>query len=273
MTTLDRAPTITPVSLGGTRGGPKAATLRSDLWWVSPVITVAVLLLFIGYSTWAAFQNANYYVGPSMGREYLSPFYSPCIADNCPFKFGPILGPWYDISPAIFILVFPLGFRLTCYYYRKSYYRSFWWAPPACAVSDARPRYTGEGRFPLILQNIHRYFFYFAVIIAGVLTFDAINSFRFGGSIGFGLGTLIFVINALLIWLYTLGCHSCRHLCGGRLDKFSGHRVRYTLWAKVVTPLNGRHQLFAWMSLFWVAWTDLYVRLVASGVIHDPRFF
>ena len=73
-----------------------------------------------------------------------------------------IVGSWWPLSPALLVLPFPLGFRLTCYYYRKAYYRSFWWAPPACAVPDARPRYTGETRFPLILQNIHRYFFYLA---------------------------------------------------------------------------------------------------------------
>ncbi|MGH9103146.1 MAG: hypothetical protein ACRDYD_09240 [Acidimicrobiales bacterium] len=246
--------------------------MRQDLWWVAPVLTAAALLVFIAYSTWAAFQNANYYAGPSLGRDYLSPFYSPCIADNCAFKFGPILGPWYEISPAIFILVFPLGFRLTCYYYRRSYYRSFWWAPPACAVADARPRYTGESRFPLIFQNVHRYFFYFGVIFAVILTFDAVEGFRLRGGVGMGLGSLMLLVNAVLIWLYTLSCHSCRHLCGGMLDEFSKHPIRHRLW-KLVTPLNKRHMLYAWLSLFWVAWTDLYIRLVASGTIHDPRFF
>ena len=53
-------------------------------------------------------------------------------------------------------------FRLTCYYYRKAYYRSFWLSPPACAVPDGHKKYTGETRFPLIFQNLHRYFFYAA---------------------------------------------------------------------------------------------------------------
>jgi hypothetical protein len=35
--------------------------------------------------------------------------------------------------------------------------------------------------------------------------------------------------------------------------------------------LNERHALFAWISLFGVALADLYVRLVASGIISDPR--
>ena len=37
--------------------------------------------------------------------------------------------PPYTFSPLI--LIFPLGFRLTCYYYRKAYYRAFFLAPPA----------------------------------------------------------------------------------------------------------------------------------------------
>jgi len=40
---------------------------------------------------------------------------------------------WFRLSPALLILIFPLGFRFTCYYYRRSYYRAFWWSPPACA--------------------------------------------------------------------------------------------------------------------------------------------
>ena len=93
-----------------------------------------VLLAFVAYSTWAAFQNANYYATP-----YISPFYSPCLASptarqvRAPPNVG-IIGTWWAISPAILILIFPLGFRLTCYYYRRAYYRAFWLSPPACAV-------------------------------------------------------------------------------------------------------------------------------------------
>jgi hypothetical protein len=275
VTTLDQrqGESVTPVKLGGVRGGPPAPTLRRDRWWVPPVVTVTVLTLFVGYSSWAAFQNRYYYAGPAVGRNYLSPFYSPCITTNCAVKFGPIIGPWWTISPAIIILIFPLGFRLSCYYYRRAYYRSFWWAPPACAVADARPRYSGESRFPLIIQNIHRYFFYFALIFNVILTYDAIEAFRFPGhGIGMGLGTLIMCINAALLWLYSLSCHSCRHLCGGQLDTFATHPIRYAIW-KRVSRLNKYHNRFAWASLVVVALTDLYIRLVASGTIHDPKFF
>ena len=55
-----------------------ARTLRHDRWWVQPAITVAVLLAFVVYSTWRAFADSNYYSAP-----YVSPFYSPCLADRC----------------------------------------------------------------------------------------------------------------------------------------------------------------------------------------------
>ncbi len=271
-----------PVHIGGVRGGPpRSEVLRPDRWWVQPLVVVLGLLGFVVYATWAAFRNAHYYTA-GMPRDYLSPFYSPCIVSSCPTKvvWGPA-GNIGAVSPALLILIFPLGFRLTCYYYRKAYYRSFWASPPACAVADAgstkpgglRASYTGETRFPLILQNVHRYFWYVAVIFAGLLTWDAVLSFRFPGGVGMGLGSLIFVVNAVLIWAYTLGCHACRHVCGGGVKLFSKAPVRYRFWRSVVTPLNSHHQLFAWSSLIWIAWTDLYVFLVASGTIHDPRFF
>ena len=92
--------------------------------------------------------------------------------------FGTPIGSWWPLSPAIIILIFPLGFRLTCYYYRKAYYRAFWLSPPACAVAEPHAKYTGETRFPLILQNIHRYFWYVAMLFCVILSYDAILGFR-----------------------------------------------------------------------------------------------
>jgi hypothetical protein len=71
------------------------------------------------------------------------------------FGFTPVSAEIFNfaLSPALIILIFPLGFRMTCYYYRKAYYRSFWMSPPACAVAEPHKTYTGETRAPLILQN------------------------------------------------------------------------------------------------------------------------
>lgn len=238
---------------------------RNDVWWLEPLIVVLVLGTFGVYSMWAAFQNANYYAAP-----YLSPFYSPCLAQNCAHVTLPLIGGWWNLSPAFLILGIPLGFRATCYYYRKAYYRSFFWSPPACTIPDARQSYSGETRFPFLLQNLHRYFFYLSTIVVLFLWWDALMAFRFSGRFGIGLGSLVLLTNAILLSLYTLSCHSCRHLCGGRLDTFRQAPTQFRLW-RFISGLNERHALFAWISLWGVGLTDLYVRLVASGAIQDPR--
>lgn len=252
---------------GPGRAAVPARTLRRDAWWVAPVVTVTVLTFFTGYGIWAALRNDDYHSAP-----YLSPFYSPCLTNKCDDHLTPhIFGGIWPFSPAILILVFPLGFRLTCYYYRKAYYRSFWWAPPACAVPDARRGYTGETRFPLILQNIHRYFFYVAVVFAVLLSYDAVRSFFFPGGFGLGVGTAVLTVNAVLIWLYTLSCHSCRHLCGGGLKQFSKAPRRYRIWRRL-SVLNRNHMFFAWASLLWIMVADFYVWLVASGNLTDHHW-
>jgi hypothetical protein len=265
----------TPVSLGGVRGGPDSErTLRSDRWWLSPTITVGVLTSFVVYSTWAAFQNRNYFVGAAAHRDLISPFYSPCLAGSCVPGSHPgfTLVQW-TISPAILILIVPLGFRLTCYYYRRAYYRGFWQSPPACGVADAHATYSGETRFPLILQNAHRYFFYLGLVLNVILTIDAVVAYgEPGEGVGVSVGALFLTVNAVLLWSYSLSCHACRHLCGGNVNRFSAHPLRARIW-KTLTPLNARHMQIAWASLIFVALTDLYVRLVAAGVFSDPRLF
>ena len=183
---------------------------------------------------------------------------------------------WWPLSAALIILIFPLGFRMTCYYYRKAYYRSFWLSPPACGVAEPHGKYTGETRFPLILQNAHRWFWYAAVVVAVILSYDVILAFGPAegepDGIHMGLGTVLMLINVVLIWLYTLSCHSCRHITGGRLRHFSKHPVRYKMWT-FVSKLNARHANYAWYSLFSVALVDLYVFLLATGTIQDVRLF
>jgi hypothetical protein len=257
-------------AMGMTRAGQQfrpRLTERHDTWWVLPLTVVLVLGSFSVYAAWAAFQNANYYVEP-----YLSPFYSPCLATTCQHVTLPLIGTWWPLSPAVLILGVPLGFRATCYYYRKAYYRSFFWSPPACAVADGPKRYRGETRFPFLLQNLHRYFLYLSTIVLVFLWWDAVEAFRFPTGFGMGVGTLVLLANASLLTLYTASCHSCRYLCGGHVDAFHKTPVRYGLWSRI-NRLNERHALFAWVSLFGVALADLYVRLLAMGVISDVRFF
>ncbi len=257
--------------MGPGRARVEAKTLRGDRWWLMPLVTFVVFVAFIIYATWRAFAGSNYYSAP-----YLSPFYSPCLTDKCVSGSSDFGSPfsWWQLSPALLILIFPLGFRLTCYYYRKAYYRAFWLSPPACAVAEPHKGYSGETRLPLILQNIHRYFWYAAILVTLVLTYDTVLAFQNAdGDWGhMGLGTLIMLVNIVLIWLYTLSCHSCRHIVGGRLRHFSRHPVRYRLWTGV-SKLNLNHAKFAWVSLFSVALTDLYIYFLATGAFSDPRFF
>ena len=257
---------------GPTRARIEAKTLRQDRWWLYPLTVFVVFTAFVVYATIRACSGSNYYQAP-----YLSPFYSPCLGDcvKGASDFGqPFAG--FPLSAALIVLIFPLGFRLTCYYYRKAYYRSFWLSPPACAVGEPHSAYSGETRLPLILNNIHRYFWYAAVLIGLILTWDTILAFgpAEGESDGIhmGLGSLIFLVNIVLIWLYTLSCHSCRHIVGGRLRHFSKHPVRYRAWTWV-SKINHHHARYAWLSLFSVAFADLYVLLISSGAFNDPRFF
>lgn len=246
-------------------------TSRRDRWWVQPALVFAGLSLFIVYATWAAFQGAYYWVP---GTNYLSPFYSPELFGNSPHAwFGgpPAWWPgWLPYSPAILILWAPAGFRLTCYYYRGAYYKAFWADPPACAVGEPRKGYIGESGWPLRIQNIHRYFLYVAVLFIGLLTYDAVMSFRFADGFGVGVGTLVLCVNVVLLSGYTFGCHSMRHLVGGRLDCLSESPACHAAY-KGCSALNKRHMLWAWMSLFSVMSADLYVRMVAMGVWTDVR--
>jgi len=249
-------------------------TLRKDQWWRAPAITAAALTIWVIYATVRVFMGHWYWVPQ---YHYLTPFYSPCVSGECA-PGSSSLGQWFPAVPpiipyAIVSLPFVLGFRLSCYYYRRAYYRAFWESPPACAVREPHKSYSGETRLPLILQNLHRYFFYRAIPIAILLTYDVTQAFRGpNGDFGFGLGTLILLVNVILIWAYTLSCHSCRHITGGRLKHFSRHPVRYWIWTQI-SKLNARHMLFAWLSLGTLMLADLYIWLVSAGVFSDPRIF
>ena len=246
-------------------------TMRRDAWWLPPLGAFVVLSSFLGYATWAAFQNAHFEYGP-----YLSPFYSPLIVGSSPHAWF-TKAPWWipAISPALLILPFPAGFRFTCYYYRGTYYKAFWADPPGCAVGEPRNSYRGEKKLPLILQNVHRYFLYLAIPILIVLAVDVWKAMWFpapggGTRFGVGLGTLVLAANVVLLGGYALGCHSLRHLVGGMLDRFSGAPLRRRAY-DCVSCLNARHQKWAWVSLFWVGFSDIYVRLCSMGIWHDWR--
>jgi hypothetical protein len=269
--TADRAKTGV---FSSTRARIPQKTLRTDNWRKAPILTDLGLAAFVIYATVRAFQRDHFFVAD---YHYLTPFYSPCLSKACgeASEFWPQIlptsGPLSLLPYALVSLPFLLLFRLTCYYYRRAYYRSVWQSPTACAVAEPHAKYTGETKFPLILQNSHRYFFYIAVLISLINTWDAIKAFHSPTGFGFGLGNVILVTNVTLLWVYTLSCHSCRHVTGGRLKHFSKHPVRYWIWTQV-SKINTRHMLFAWITLGTLMLTDFYIMLVASGVISDLRF-
>jgi hypothetical protein len=256
-----------PIKPAGTARQGWGATSRLDGWAVEPVVVAFGFTAFIVYSLFSALIWGPVF---GVGYEkdgYLSPFFSPLLRPDW-------LPRWF--SPAILILWIPLGFRATCYYYRKAYYRAYFADPPACAVGEPtiHRRYRLEAAFPFILQNLHRFFLYLAFIPLVFLWADAVLSLRHAGEWRIGLGGVLLAVNAFLLTGYSLSCHSFRHLIGGKLDCFScsrGAQLRLGLWRRATT-LNVAHLRWAWTSLISVALADLYVRLLAIGVLTDLAF-
>ena len=257
-------------------------TNRSDYWFVEPALTGLGFLCFVIYTTWAMFQG-NYYwwSGGSEGfGGYLSPFYSPLLfIEQSVAGAAPIAHAWFGTwpnwmpslipaTPAILILAGPLSFRMTCYYYRKFYYRSYFLSPPACAVMGiSQKKYKGETAL-LIIQNLHRFTLYIAIGFVLVLSYDAILAFFRNGKFGIGIGTIIVLLNPIFLAGYVFGCHAFRHLAGGHNNCFicpqGKEKIQYKIW-QGVSKLNSRHMFWAWISMIWVAFTDIYIRMVSKG--------
>lgn len=239
-------------------------TERQDAWWLEAVLTVLVLMVFSLYAAWRAIGGVNFEWGP-----YISPFYSPKVEEWFPFLSG------FPFSPAFLTIWIPIGFRGTCYFFRRAYYRAFFMDPPACAVGEPRATcYSGESGL-FIFQNIHRYFFYLAAFITIFHLWHGFISFNFNGRFGIGVGSIVMAVDAVLLALYVYSCHSWRHLLAGKLDCFScGHwnALRHGLWVQQ-SKLNENHMWFAWVSLATVWFADFYVMMVSSGRWHDLRLF
>ena len=137
--------------------------MRVDVWWTQP------LLIFLGLGGF----HRLFHLGGVPGKALL--FRALSLAVLFAGNFRRIAAQlvraeagwwpgWLPFSPALADSVGAGWFRLTCYYYRGAYYKAFWADPPACAVGEPRKTYLGEQSFPLIMQNVHRYFLYLALL-------------------------------------------------------------------------------------------------------------
>jgi hypothetical protein len=259
-------------------------TQRRDLWWVEPAIVFTILTAFVVYATFRVLEGntvaTRYFEADNGDYHYLSPFGTPDLTFLVPAFLRdlvaglPVVGAFglaLLTNPAFLILPVPAGFRFTCYYYRKSYYRAFAARPAACGVEATKgKKYKGE-RGLMVVQNIHRYFLYLAILVTVFLAYDAVRGIWTPHGLYFGLGNAIMVANVVLLMAFTFGCNSFRHLVGGGIDCYSCDalsQTRYTWW-QYVTRLNQKHALWAMASLFSVALTDIYIRWVAqSGATH-----
>lgn len=253
-------------------------TSRTDSWWLQPAATAIGLAVLFGYLTFRAFNATYVWFDPYISPAVAPPLFTPASGypgavpvDHAWLGAFPAWWPSFlPQTPAFFIPWMAIAFRFTCYYYRGAYYKAFFLTPPSCAVRGVRGSYRGETSL-LLFQNLHRYTLYGAVFLLVCLWWEGFAAFFRDGQFGIGVGSVVMVINAALLTGYTFGCHSWRHLIGGRRDCFTCGQTQsptYKLW-KGSTWLNERHMLFAWCSLFWVAFTDLYIYLVSSGAIQD----
>ena len=221
----------TPLKPAGTVARGFGRTSRTDRWTFAPTAIGLGLAVFVVYALFSAFVWGPVFGGAIRGGRL--PLAVLLAAHRRRVAAG-----W--LSPAIFILWIPLGFRTTCYAFRRAYYRSYFADPPACAVGEptAHRRYAMEARFPLILQNLHRIFLYLQFIPLAFLWLDAILALHPAGAWRFGLGNVILFADLVLLTGYSLSCHSLRHFVGGRLDCFScsaRNRARRSVWQRLTT--------------------------------------
>ena len=249
------------------RGG-FGKTARRDAWWVYPLLT------FLGLgASWStprgrALQGKNYFSGP-----YLSPMYSPLLFGQPGEEPGSAPCPaWMPgfVTGAMLILWAPGGFRLTCYYYRGAYYKAFWADPPSCTVGEPRKSYLRRTLLPADPAEHSSLFPVHRADLPGAARHDVWKATRFPDGFGSRRGHA--------------GAARQRDSAGqlhprmpfaappdGRIARsVSRHPARKKVY-DCVSCLNRRHMLFAWMSLFWVGFSDLYVRMCSmeSGRIGE----
>jgi hypothetical protein len=153
---------------------------------------------------------------------------------------------------------------------RRVYYRTFFASPTACWVDEPdinkKLGYKGEKRV-FILNNLHRYFLYAAMIIIAIKWWDVTHTLTFeDGQYGFSIGTFIMAIEAFLLTMYVTSCHALRHLAGGALDRWTTgiSKIRGRIFDKL-SIANRSHGFWFWTSLAFVFVGDLWVLAYNEG--------
>ena len=96
--------------------------------------------------------------------------------------------------------------------------------PVGCSIGELRAvdqKYKGENKWPFILNNLHRYFFYAAFILMLFHWLSFTHAIWVDGSFRIGVGVVILFLDSLFLSLYVLSCHSCKHIVGGGLNSAS----------------------------------------------------
>ena len=258
-------------------------TNRIDNWWSQPMtmgigLTAALIYTFwrlVLYGTEAA--NGTSLISYELhGSTVISPIFSPNVLEWNLFGLNEWNHPEW-VNAAVLVLWIPFGFRGTCYYMRRVYYRTFFASPVACWVDEPDINkaigYKGEKRL-FIFNNLHRYFLYAAMIILVIKWWDVTHTMHFHSAEHNGyvlsIGTFVMAIEAFLLTMYVTSCHALRHLAGGMLDRWTTgiSRVRGVLFGKI-SVLNRSHGFWFWTSLAFVFVGDLWVLAVAEGRLSD----
>ena len=255
------------------KDGGFGSTRRTDNWWVEPLLVFLGYMAFIVYATWAALQGNNYLCTTQCGgADYLSPMYSPLLFTSAP-AWWPAFLPF---SAAMLILWSPGWFRFTCYYYRGAYYKAFWADPISCAVGEPRKTYLGReevsadsSKRPSLLSVLrdHLHLHPFCMTAIRALWFTGPDGTK---HFGIGVGSLVLILNPIL-----LGCTPSDAIRSGTWSAGARTCCRDSPVRKkaydCVCCLNRSHMLWAWISMFYVGFADLYIRLCAMGIWTDWR--
>tara|TARA_Y100000766_G_scaffold265742_1_gene259532 strand:- start:1813 stop:2667 length:855 start_codon:yes stop_codon:yes gene_type:complete len=249
-------------------------TDRIDRWWTQPLWMGVALTAALIYTVLRLvyFDSQIHYEN----HRVTSPIFSPDIIH----LWNLDVPNW--ANSAMLILWIPFGFRGTCYYMRRVYYRTFFASPSACMVAEPKISkkigYRGE-RGLFFFNHLHRYMLYLALIILTMKYFDILHTMQFYSpngqtSIGLSIGTIVLTIEAFLLTMYVTSCHAFRHLIGGGANRWRGILGKFQgRIYEIVSGFNIHHGFWFWTSLAMVFLGDLFVWGVAEGVLSDPRIF